>query len=39
MDWVKSAEISHFEAGSDYSLYPNFKTSEINDVERDFGLT
>ena len=23
MDWVKSAEISHFEAGSDYSLYPN----------------
>jgi hypothetical protein len=22
MDWVKSAEISHFEAGSDYLLYP-----------------
>ncbi len=22
IDWVKSAEISHFEAGSDYSFYP-----------------
>ena len=25
MEWVKSAEISHFEASSDYPLYPNKK--------------